>query len=104
MSSPLIGRASTTSAPTTRLCAPQERLRHVLEPNGFNTLFLGLGAVGVASIMAISVLERRREIRLRRVLGAAKGQIRIQVLAEVIPLALAGGLVGSSSAPPPPGI
>ena len=67
----------------------------------FDTLFLGLGAVallvgavGVANIMIIAVLERRQEIGLRRALGATKGQIRIQFLAEAILLALAGGAAG----------
>ena len=44
--------------------------------------------------MVISVLERRCEIGLRRALGATKGQIRTQFLAEAILLALAGGAVG----------
>jgi putative ABC transport system permease protein len=67
----------------------------------FNGLFLGLGAVallvgaiGVANIMIISVLERRSEIGLRRALGATKGQIRMQFLAEAILLALLGGAAG----------
>jgi putative ABC transport system permease protein len=67
----------------------------------FDTLFLGLGAVallvgavGVANIMIISVLERRQEIGLRRALGATKGQIRVQFLAEAVLLALAGGTAG----------
>ena len=67
----------------------------------FDTLFLGLGAVallvgavGVANIMVISVLERRQEIGLRRALGATRGQIRIQFLAEAILLALTGGAAG----------
>jgi putative ABC transport system permease protein len=67
----------------------------------FDRLFLGLGlvalivgAVGVANIMIISVLERRSEIGLRRALGATKGQIRAQVLAESILLAVIGGAVG----------
>jgi putative ABC transport system permease protein len=67
----------------------------------FNSLFLGLGvvalivgAVGVANIMIISVLERRSEIGLRRALGATKAQIRTQFLVESILLALIGGLVG----------
>jgi putative ABC transport system permease protein len=67
----------------------------------FNDLFLGLGAVallvgavGVANIMVISVLERRQEIGLRRALGATRGQIRIQFLAEAILLSLAGGATG----------
>jgi putative ABC transport system permease protein len=66
-----------------------------------NSLFLGLGAVsllvgavGVANIMLIGVLERRSEIGLRRSLGATRGQIRTQFLAEAILLALLGGAAG----------
>jgi len=66
-----------------------------------NGLFLGLGAVallvgavGVANIMVISVLERRSEIGLRRALGATKGHIRTQFLAEAIILSLIGGVLG----------
>jgi putative ABC transport system permease protein len=66
-----------------------------------NSLFLGLGAVsllvgavGVANIMVISVLERRSEIGLRRALGATRGSIRTQFLSEAILLALIGGAVG----------
>jgi putative ABC transport system permease protein len=67
----------------------------------FDSLFLGLGivalivgAVGVANIMIISVLERRSEIGLRRALGATKRQIRTQFLTESILLAVVGGIVG----------
>ncbi len=66
-----------------------------------NDLFLGLGAVallvgavGVANIMVISVLERRSEIGLRRALGATTGQIRAQVLAEAVLLSAGGGVIG----------
>ena len=69
--------------------------------SALNGLFLGLGAVallvgavGVANIMVISVLERRSEIGLRRALGATKGDIRAQFLAEAILLAAFGGAVG----------
>jgi putative ABC transport system permease protein len=67
----------------------------------FDSLFLGLGvvalivgAVGVANIMIISVLERRSEIGLRRALGATKQQILTQFLTESILLAVLGGIVG----------
>jgi putative ABC transport system permease protein len=70
----------------------------------FSTLFLGLGAVallvgavGVANIMVISVLERRSEIGLRRALGSTRGQIRIQFLSEAILLALLGGAAGTGT-------
>jgi putative ABC transport system permease protein len=69
--------------------------------SALNGLFLGLGAVallvgavGVANIMIISVLERRSEIGLRRALGATKGHIRTQFLSEAVLLGLLGGAVG----------
>jgi putative ABC transport system permease protein len=66
-----------------------------------NGLLLGLGAVallvggvGVANTMVISVLERRAEIGLRRSLGATRGQIRLQFLAESLLLSALGGIGG----------
>jgi putative ABC transport system permease protein len=67
----------------------------------FTTLLLGLGAVallvgaiGIANIMVISVLERRGEIGLRRALGATRGHITMQFLAESALLAAIGGVFG----------
>ena len=69
--------------------------------SALNGLFLGLGAVallvgavGVANIMIISVLERRSEIGLRRALGATRGHIRTQFLSEAMLLGLLGGAAG----------
>ncbi|MBV9607498.1 MAG: ABC transporter permease [Solirubrobacterales bacterium] len=67
----------------------------------FTTLLLGLGAVallvgaiGIANIMVISVLERRGEIGLRRALGATRRHISFQFLAESALLAALGGIAG----------
>ncbi|GAA1338687.1 ABC transporter permease [Saccharothrix algeriensis] len=68
--------------------------------SAFDELFLGLGAVsllvggiGVANTMIISVLERRGEIGMRRSLGATRGHVRAQFLAEsAVMSALGGGL------------
>jgi putative ABC transport system permease protein len=68
----------------------------------FTSLFLGLGAVavlvgglGIANVMLMAVLERRNEIGLRRALGATRGHIVGQFLAEAVLLAGAGGVVGA---------
>ncbi|MFF2267351.1 ABC transporter permease [Cellulosimicrobium cellulans] len=69
----------------------------------FTSLLLGLGSIallvggiGVANTMIISVLERRREIGLRRSLGATRGHILIQFLTEALVLSALGGLAGSA--------
>jgi putative ABC transport system permease protein len=86
----------TVSQPSPALAAQQD------SEHTFSGLILGLaaiavlvGAIGVANTMIISVLERRREIGLRRALGAHRGQIRIQFLTEAVFLSFLGGLAGT---------
>ncbi|WP_433616502.1 ABC transporter permease [Dactylosporangium sp. CA-139114] len=61
---------------------------------GLGGVALLVGGVGVANTMIISVLERRAEIGLRRALGATRGQIRLQFLAESLLLSALGGCGG----------
>jgi len=62
---------------------------------GLGAVALLVGGVGVANTMVISVLERRPEIGLRRSLGATRGHIRIQFLAESLLLSAFGGFCGA---------
>ena len=99
----LLGAQANPASPgQVEVSQPSAALTAQADASGaLDTLFLGLGAVallvgavGVANIMVISVLERRSEIGLRRALGATRGQIRVQFLAEAVLLSLAGGVIG----------
>ncbi|AYY14886.1 ABC transporter permease [Actinobacteria bacterium YIM 96077] len=61
---------------------------------GLGSVALLVGGIGVANTMVISVLERRGEIGLRRSLGATRGNIRNQFLAEALFLSTLGGAGG----------
>jgi ABC-type lipoprotein release transport system permease subunit len=70
--------------------------------SSLNALALGLGAValliggvGVASVMIVSVLERRGEIGLRRALGATRATISLLFLAESTLLCVLGAALGA---------
>lgn len=62
---------------------------------GVGSIALLVGGIGVANTMVITVLERRREIGLRRSLGATRSHIRTQFLVEAVLLASYGGVVGT---------
>jgi putative ABC transport system permease protein len=62
---------------------------------GLGSIALLVGGIGVANTMVISVLERRREVGLRRALGATRAHIRVQFLTEALLLSGLGGVFGA---------
>jgi putative ABC transport system permease protein len=53
-----------------------------------------IGGTVIMSLMLIAVSERRREIGVRRAVGASRGDIMRQFLAEAAVVSFAGGLLG----------
>lgn len=81
---------------------PPGRLREGVEGD-VNSLFLILGgvsllvgAIGIANVTLVAVLERTGEIGLRRALGATRRHIAIQFLSESVALGALAGLLGTS--------
>ncbi|MBQ2294277.1 MAG: ABC transporter permease [Spirochaetales bacterium] len=62
--------------------------------SGVAAISLLVGGIGIMNIMIVSVTERKREIGIRKALGASQKDIRNQFLIESAMLSLIGGTIG----------
>jgi putative ABC transport system permease protein len=72
----------------------ETRKSYVYSLGGVAGIGLIVGGIGIMNVMLASISERVREIGVRRALGAKRTDILVQILAESLTIAVAGGIVG----------
>jgi putative ABC transport system permease protein len=78
------------------LLAQEQRTRRVFEVVmvALASISLLVGGIGIMNIMLASILERTREIGIRRALGARQKDIVRQFLTEAVLISFVGGVIG----------
>ena len=78
------------------LLAQQQRTQHIFDlvMVAIASISLLVGGIGIMNIMLASILERTREIGIRRAVGARQRDVIRQFLMEAVLISLLGGLIG----------
>ena len=85
-----------------KIAIPEELMRQSQRTQAIFNIVMGciagislvVGGIGIMNIMLASVLERTREIGIRRALGARRRDVLAQFLVEAVMVSLIGGVIG----------